>query len=70
MAKAKKLPSGSWRVQIFDHKDVDGKRHYKAFTASTKKEAQFMAAAWAAGNANERPENITLYMAVSKYIDA
>ena len=70
MAKAKKLPSGSWRVQIFDHKDVDGKRHYKSFTASTKKEAQFMAAAWAAGNANERPENITLYMAVSKYIDA
>ena len=70
MATAKKLPSGSWRVQIFDHKDVDGKRHYKSFTASTKKEAQFMAAAWAAGNANERPENITLYMAVSKYIDA
>lgn len=70
MAKAKKLPSGSWRVQVFDYKDVDGKRHYKSFTASSKSEAQFMAAAWAAGKADDRPDNITLYEAVTKYIDA
>ena len=70
MAKAKKLPSGSWRVQVFDYKDVDGKKHYKSFTAPSKQEAQFMASAWAAGKVNEAPENITLYKAVTKYIDA
>lgn len=70
MAKAKKLPSGSWRVQVFDYKDVDGKNHYKSFTAPTKQEAQFMASAWAAGKVDESPENITLYKAVTKYIDA
>ena len=70
MSKAKKLPSGSWRVQVFDYKDVDGKNHYKSFTAPTKQEAQFMASAWAAGKVDESPENITLYKAVTKYIDA
>ena len=36
MATARKLPSGSWRIQVFDHKDVDGKKHYKSFTAPTE----------------------------------
>ncbi len=70
MATAKKLPSGSWRVQIFDYKDVDGKRHYKSFTAASKKEAQFLAAEWAAGKAEQAPSRITLYEAVTRYIDA
>lgn len=69
MAKAKKLPSGNWRCQVFDHVDVNGKRHYKSFTASTKREAEFLAAEWAAGKALEQPENITLYDAITKYID-
>lgn len=43
MAKAKKLPSGNWRVQAYIGKDADGKNKYKSFTASTKKEAEFMA---------------------------
>lgn len=70
MATARKLPSGSWRIQVFDHKDVDGKKHYKSFTAPTKREAQFMAAEWTAGKAAQAPENITLYAAVTRYIDA
>lgn len=70
MAKAKKLPSGSWRVQIFDYKDVDGKRHYRSFTAVTKREAEFLAAEWAAGKSNTIADNITLYEAVTRYIDA
>jgi len=44
MAKAKKLPSGAYRCQVFDYTDFHGKRHYKSFTADTKKEAEFMAA--------------------------
>lgn len=70
MAKAKKLPSGSWRAQVFDFKDVDGKNHYKSFTAQSRREAEFLAAEYAAGKAEELPENITLYTAVTKYIDA
>lgn len=69
MAKAKKLPSGSYRVQVFDYKDVDNKCHYKSFTASTKREAEYMAAEWAAGKADDLPENINLYKAITKYID-
>ena len=70
MATPKKLPSGSWRIQIFDHVDVDGKKHYKSFTAPTRREAQFMASEWAAGKAAQAPENLTLYGAVTRYIDA
>lgn len=69
MAKAKKLPSGSWRVQVFDYKDVDSKNHYKSFTAPSKRDAEFLAAEYAAGKAEELPENITLYAAVTKYIE-
>ena len=48
MPKAKRLPSGSWRVQIFEGYDENGKRIYKSITASTKKEANSLAAIWIA----------------------
>jgi len=44
MAKAKKLPSGTYRCQVFDYTDLSGKRRYKSFTAETKKEAEYKAA--------------------------
>jgi hypothetical protein len=37
MAKAQKLPSGSWRYLVYDYTDSQGKKHYKSFTADTKK---------------------------------
>ena len=38
MAKAKKLPSGNWRVNLYDYTDpATGKRIYKSFTATTRK---------------------------------
>ncbi len=43
MATARKTKSGKWRVLIFDYTDINGKRHYKSFTAKTKKEAEFQA---------------------------
>lgn len=70
MAKAKKLPSGSWRVQVFDHKDVDGKKHYKSFTAPTKREAEFNATQWLNNKDMSVTEKLTLYEAVTRYIDA
>ena len=52
MATAKKLPSGSWRVRVFDYTDTDGKKHYKSFTcddtsAKGKRKCEAMAAEWA-----------------------
>ena len=44
MASAKKLPSGSWRVRVYAGKDANGKEHFRSFTASTKREAEYLAA--------------------------
>ena len=48
MAKAKKLPSGKWRVQVFLGKDAEGKQIRRSITAPTKKEAEQQAALLAA----------------------
>lgn len=48
MATAKKLPSGSWRVRVYDGTNADGKPVYRSFTAATKKEAELLAAQYAA----------------------
>ena len=40
MANAKKLPSGKWRVLVFDHTDSSGKRHYKSFTDTDRKRCE------------------------------
>lgn len=81
MAEAKKLPSGSWRVQVFSHyeyvQNPDGttkkKRIYESFTCDDpsnrgKRKCEADAAAWAAERKNNRPENISVYNAISKYI--
>lgn len=36
MQKAKKRPSGSWTIQVYDHTTPDGKRKYKTFTHKNK----------------------------------
>lgn len=53
MATAKKLPSGSWRCQVYDYTDENAKRRYKSFTSTDqslkgKREAERMAADYAA----------------------
>ena len=58
MATAKKLPSGSWRCLIYTGEE-NGKRKYKSFTASTKKEAEFMATQFVM-NQKEHEEKNTL----------
>lgn len=71
MAKAKKLPSGSWRVQVFVGTDQNGKKVRKSFTAETKKEAEFMALNFQVHNKEVRknPANMTLSEAIDKYIE-
>lgn len=77
MANAHRLPSGSWRVQVFSHYEIkDGKkiRKYESFTSSDKtragkREAERMAAEWVCGRA-ERHRDVLLIDAVNSYIDA
>ena len=68
MAKARKLPSGSWRVLVYDGKDAAGKRQYKSITAPTKKEAEYQAAQYALTHKLDRPSNMTLGDAYVSYI--
>lgn len=78
MAKAKKLKSGSWRCLAYSHtervwdskkKDWKEKRFYESFTAPTRKEAELMAAEFAVTkDVKKRPENMTLYEALDRYI--
>jgi integrase len=49
MATAKKRGSGKYRVRIYDYTDLNGKKIYRSFTASTKKEAELLAAQYKAG---------------------
>lgn len=50
--RAKKLPSGSWRVQVFSHYDENGKMVRKSFTVSDpspagRRKCEALAADWA-----------------------
>ncbi len=70
MAKAKKLPSGNWRVRVYSHTTPDGKKHYESFTASTKQQAEMMATKFANSADRNRGEDITVKEAVDNYINA
>ena len=71
MAKAKKLNSGSWRVQVFSHFEYkDGKKlkRQRSFTASTKAEAERLAAQFAADRSRHAAGSYTVGEAVHEYI--
>lgn len=73
MAKAKKLPSSSYRVLIYDGKDENGKRQYKSFTAPEKAQAEFLASEYRVKRktqAKAGTEDLTLSQTMEKYIDA
>ena len=61
------LPSGNVRIKVYDYMDSQGKKHYKSFTASTRKEAQRMADEWKLNRACESAP-ITITEAVKSYI--
>ena len=69
MASAKKLPSGSYRALVYDGKDSEGKRKYKSFTAPTKKQAEYLAAQYAAKKRCV-VESMTVGEAIDRYIAA
>ena len=75
MPTAKKLPSGSWRCQVFSHYEYENgvkKKKYQSFTCSDptragKKEAERMAAEWAYSR-GERSASKTVHDAIEEYI--
>ena len=69
IAKAKKLPSGNWRVNQYIKTDKNGKRIYKSFTASSKKEDEYLASEYLLSN-KKNLKNIKLSDAISQYIDS
>lgn len=70
MPKAKKLPSGNWRVQLFVGYDENQKRVYKSFTSEDKKKAEYEAAEYAINRKKENSsENLSFKKALDRYIE-
>ena len=72
MPNARKLPSGSYRCQVFSHYDYSTgkkKRIYESFTAATAAEAEMAAAEWKASR-KDRGQDITVAEAIERYITA
>lgn len=67
--KAKKLPSGRWRCRVYDGTDPAGKKIYKSFTADTRKEAELLAAKYAASRKATASKDRTLADAYARYIE-
>lgn len=73
MPTAKKLPSGSWRCQVYDYTDNNGKRHYKSFTSADttargKREAEAMATAFALDKESRSRCPLTFGEAFDRYV--
>lgn len=66
MATAKKLPSGSYRVRVYDS---DTKKQ-KSFTAETKKEAELLALEWLNGKEQARRIEKTIGECIDDYINS
>ena len=70
MPTAKREASGTYRVRVYSHTGPDGKQHYKSFTASTKAEAEQLAASFSGKTDRARYVNLTVSEAVDGYISA
>ena len=74
MPTARKLPSGSWRCQVFSHIDENGKSIRKSFTCSDpspkgKRICEEMASTWARDKETALASAKTFDAAVKEYID-
>lgn len=69
MAKAKKLPSGKWRTQVYLGKDAAGKPIMESFTAPTARESERLAAIAAAERKRKEQQSITLGRAMDEFIN-
>lgn len=70
MPKAKKLPSGNWRAQVYAGTDSTGKRIMKSFTAPTKKQAEYEASLWQIERKEKMSGKLTVGQALEQYISS
>lgn len=70
MPKAKRLPSGSYRTQVYAGKDENGKPRYESFTAPTARESELLAAQFKADQNRKRQADLTVGEAIDGYINA
>lgn len=70
MATARRQPSGQWKCRVYSHTDADGKKHYRAFTAPTKAEAEQAAAEFSGSSDRAARVDLTVREAISGYIKA
>ena len=70
MAKAKRLPSGSWNVKVYSHTTEDGKIIRKSFTAPTKKEVELLAAEYQFKKDRISSGNFSLADAMDRYLES
>ena len=69
MPTAKRLPSGSYRVKVYDHSE-HGKKIYQSFTAPTKDEAEYQAAEWKRKKNRRAKFDMTIEDCLNGYISA
>lgn len=69
MAKAKKLPSGNWRVLVYAGKE-NGKPKYKSLTAPTRREAEAKAATYTLDRKDRENGKMTVREAIDRYIQS
>lgn len=65
MARAKQLPSGAWRAQVYNK---GGTPKYMSFTADTEDEANFMALEWKLNKDKKAKSGLTVGEAMDQYI--
>ena len=67
MPTARKTPSGKWKVRVYDYVDENKVKHYKAFTANSKKEAELMALSY---THQDKTSKLTFFEATMLYIQS
>ena len=70
MPKAKRLPSGNYRTQVYAGKDENGKPRYESFTAPTARESELLAAQFKADLNRKKQTDRTASEAIDGYISA
>ncbi len=68
MATPRKLPSGNWRVRVYDYTDESNVRHYRSFTAATRKDCAYMAAEFSQNKNRIDAGDLTVAEAIDEYI--
>ena len=65
MAQARKLPSGKWRVQVYDK---EAKKRI-SFTEDTERKANYVALQWQLEQSRKAKVGMTVGEAINKYIE-